>query len=177
MPKQKNIEKVKNLTEKLGKAKSVIFAEYTGLDANNMNMLRKELRAEGAEINIARNTLMRLALADAETSKEVAADMTEELSGQMMTLLSYEDAVTPLKKLVEFAKEHETPKVKLGLFEGRVLSVAEVEELSNLPSREELLARVVGGLKSPLSGFANVLGGTQRNFVYALSAIADQKSE
>lgn len=169
MPKQKNIEIVEALQEKLDKAKSVLFAEYTGLDANKMNELRKEIRAEGAEITIAKNTLMKLAL----PKKEIG----EKLNGQVMTVFSYEDAVSPLKRLVDFAKEHETPSLKIGLFEGKVTTAEKLAELSQLPSKEELLARVVGGLKSPISGIVNVLGGTQRNFVYALSAIAEKKGE
>jgi large subunit ribosomal protein L10 len=169
MPKQKNIEIVEALQKKLDKAKSVLFAEYTGLDANKMNELRKEIRAEGAEITIAKNTLMKLAL----PKKEIG----EKLNGQVMTVFSYEDAVSPLKRLVDFAKEHETPSLKIGLFEGKVTTAEKLAELSQLPSKEELLARVVGGLKSPISGIVNVLGGTQRNFVYALSAIAEKKGE
>ena len=192
MPKETNKQTVKTLKEKLAEAKSVIFAEYTGLDANRMNELRKQIRAEGAELNISKNTLMKIALSEKDEdarkqSQEKGSakaakqnhngDISERLKGQMMALFSYEDAVTPLRKLVEFAKEHETPSVKIGLFEGDVITAEKILELSELPSREELLAKVVGGLKSPLTGIVGVLGGTQRNFVYALSAIAEKRSE
>jgi large subunit ribosomal protein L10 len=173
MPKEQNKEKVKDLKEKLTEAKSVIFAEYTGLNANRMNELRKQIRSEGAELNISKNTLMKIAL----SKENHNGDIAKNLKGQMMALFSYEDAISPLKKLVEFAREHETPSVRIGLFEGNVITAEKIVELSELPSKKELLARVVGGLKSPLSGIANVLGGTQRNFVYALSAIAEKKGE
>jgi len=170
MPKQKNVEIVKNLKDKFEKAKSVVFAEYTGLDANSMNELRKEIKAEGAEISIAKNTLMKLALPK-------NGEIKDRLKGQMMTLFAYEDSITPLKKLVEFAEEYEAPSVKIGLFEGEITSADQIVQLSKLPSKEELIARIVRGIKSPLTGIVNVLGGTQRNFVYALSAIAEKKSE
>ena len=173
MPKETNKQTVKTLKEKLAEAKSVIFAEYTGLDANRMNELRKQIRAKGAELNISKNTLMKIAL----SKQNHNGDISERLKGQMMALFSYEDAVTPLKKLEEFAKQNETPSVKIGLFEGDVITAEKILELSELPSREELLAKVVGGLKSPLTGIVGVLGGTQRNFVYALSAIAEKRSE
>ena len=167
MPSEKNIKLVEELQEKLSKAKSVVFAEYTGLDANKLNSLRKEIRAEGAEISIAKNTLMKRILG--------REDLEEKLSGQICTIFSYEDAIAPLKKLVEFAKANELPVVKLGIFDGVLTSANQIEALSKLPSREELIAQVIGGLKSPLTGLVNVLGGPQRKLVYTLSAIAEKK--
>lgn len=174
MPNEQKKSKVQILKEKLEKAKSVVFVEYSGLEANKMNELRKEIRAEGAELTIAKNTLMKLALED---KLESIGEIREELVGQVMTLFSYEDAVTPLKKLAEFAKKHGVPSLKIGIFDGKIAQAAKLQALSELPSKEELLARVVGGMKSPITGFVNVLDGTQRNFVYALSAIADKKKE
>lgn len=179
MANTKNKEIVTNLKDKLENAKSIVFMDYTGLDANNLSELRKQIRAEGAELSIAKNTLMKLALTLSEKEKEKAgkpsAKLVEQLKGQVMALLSYEDAITPLKKLVEFAKARGVPVVKMGIFDGKMVSAAKIVELSDLPSKEELIARVVWGLKAPLSGITNVLGGTQRKFVYALSAIADKK--
>jgi large subunit ribosomal protein L10 len=167
MPNQKNIKLVEELQEKLSKAKSVVFAEYSGLDANKLNSLRKEIRETGAEISIAKNTLMKKVLE--------RDDLEEELSGQICTIFSYEDAISPLKKLVEFVKNNELPVVKLGIIDGVLTSASQIVELSKLPSREELIAQIVGGLKSPLSGIVNVLSGPQRKLVYALSAIAEKK--
>jgi len=180
MANTKNKETVANLKDKLENANSVVFIDYTGLDANKLGELRKQIRAEGAELSIAKNTLMKLALTLSEKKKEKvrgkpSAKLGEQLKGQVMTLLSYEDAITPLKKLVEFVKTVGVPVVKMGIFDGKVVSAEKIAELSSLPSKEELTARVVWGLKAPLSGITNVLGGVQRNFVYALSAIADKK--
>jgi len=172
----KNKEIVTGLGDKLEGAKSVVFVDYTGLDANKLNELRKQVRSEGAELSIAKNTLMKLALLE-KKGGEMAGKLAEKLKGQMMTLLSYEDAVAPLKKLVDFAKVYEVPVVITGIFDGKVVSAEKIAELSELPSREELLSRVVGGLKAPLAGVANVLGGTQRKFVYALSAISEKMSK
>jgi large subunit ribosomal protein L10 len=167
MPTQQKKDKVKELKQKLTDAKSVVFAEYTGLDAARMSQLRGEIREQGAEISIAKNSLMKIALQEAQ--------IEDHLEGQIMTLLSYEDAVTPIKKLVEFAKQNEVPKIKIGLFSGEVTNLAQLIKLSELPSREQLLGQLVGTLNAPLTGIVNVLGGNQRKLVYALAAIADKK--
>ena len=167
MPNKKNIKLAEELQEKLDKAKSIIFAEYTGLDANKFSLLRKEIRATGAEISIAKNTLMKRVLKREE--------LNGELSGQICTIFSYDDAISPLKALVEFIKVNELPVVKMGIFEGSLTSAEQIEELSKLPSREELVAQVIGGIKSPLTGLVNVLSEPQRKLVYALSAVAGKK--
>jgi len=167
MPTQQKKDKVEELKQKFSQASSVVFAEYKGLNANLLNELRKEIRAENAELTVAKNSLMGIAL----NKKELEG----QLEGQILTLFSYGDAITPLKKLFEFAKKYEVPAIKMGIFAGVITTVAKLEELSNLPSREVLLGQFVEALKSPLAGIVNVLGATQRNFVYALSAIADKK--
>lgn len=173
MPNNKNKELVAELTKKVADAKSIVFAEYHGLDANQISDLRKQLKESGSEMSVAKNTLVKIALKE----NNYNGDLEKELEGPVATFFGNEDAIAPIKILSDFAKKFELPKIKVGLVEGRVASASEIEVLSNLPSREELLARVVGGLKSPLSGFVNVLGGTKRNLVYVLSAIADKKSE
>ncbi len=162
------VKQVEDLREKISRAKSVIFAEYTGLDANKMNALRKDIKEKGAEITITKNTLMRRAL-DEES-------VGDELSGQILTVFSYEDPVSPLKKLVDFAKENEYPSIRIGLIEGAVASTGQILELSELPTKEELIARVVGGIRSPLTGIVNALSGPQRKLIYALSAVAEKKA-
>jgi len=175
MPNTKNKEIVAGLKDKLENAKSIVFMDYMGLDANKLGELRKQIRADGAELSIAKNTLMKLALSERKKEK-VSPKLIEQLKGQTMTLLSYEDAVAPLKRIVEFAKTYNTPAIKMGIFDGKEISEKEVSELSKLPSRDELIAQVVYGLRAPLTGIVSVLGGTQRKFVYALSAIAEKRS-
>lgn len=157
---------VAKLKEKMEGAKSIVFTEYHGLSATQISDLRMKLKAQGAETSVAKNKLLNIALDNDEV----------DLKGPTMTVFSYEDAVSVIKTLFDFSKENEKlPAIKAGIVEGRVINADELEVLSNLPSREQLLAQVVGGMKAPLSGFAGVLGGVQRSFVYALSAIAEQK--
>ncbi|MBI4091339.1 50S ribosomal protein L10 [candidate division WWE3 bacterium] len=165
MPNKKNLEKVEKLKEKIKNAKSVVFAEYKGLTANQANELRKKL-GDDSELEIAKNTLLKVSL------KDLGHDISEvekSFEGTTAALFAYSDPINPIKKLFEFIKTAALPIVKLGLMEGRFLTGAEVETLSKLPSREQLIARVLSGLNSPLTGFVNALTVTKRNFVNVLS--------
>jgi len=174
MPNEKKLEKVAELKEKISQAKSVVFAEYHGLNANQVNDLRAKVREAGGEMSVAKNTLVKIALQENNASSK---EIEEGLEGPVATFFGFEDPIAPIKALAEFAKKIELPKMKVGLVDGVVATAEKLAILSQLPSKEELLARVVGGMKSPLSGFVNVIGGTRKNLVYVLSAVAGKKSE
>ena len=188
MPNQKNIDTLNILKEKLAGAKSVIFAEYHGLTSNQVNDLRSKIKESGAEMSVAKNTLIKVALNEEnpvmKSSKELSAKIDEELKGPIATIFSYSDAIASIKVLAQFAqnlvaqgREVGLPKIKAGIIDGEFASAEKIGILSSLPSREELLAKLVGTLKSPLSGLVNVLNGNQRKLVYALSAIAKKRSQ
>ncbi len=172
MPNQKNTETVKVLREKVSKAKSIIFADFKGLAANNASDLRQQMHDQNAEVSVSKNTLLKIAL----NEEKVATDKLEEhLKGNTVAIFSYDDAIAPLKPLVEFAKKFELLKIKAAVINGIFADAAQVDTISKLPSREQLIAQVIGTMKSPLSGFVNVLSGSKRKFVYAIKAIADAK--
>ncbi len=173
MPNNKNIEIVKELREKAAKAKSVIFADFAGLKSNDTNELRAQMKEQKAEVSVSKNTLLKIAL----NEENINTTETEPLlKGNTVTIFSYEDAIAPIKALFEFAKKFEPLKVKAAIIDGKFNNAEQVEAISKLPSREQLLAQVVGTMKSPITGFVNVLNGSQRKFVYAMKAIADKKS-
>lgn len=174
MPNQKNIQIVENLKEKISRAKSITFAEYHGLSANDVNDLRSKIKENDAEMLIAKNTLLKIALNE---EKIDTSDIEEDLKGPTTAIFSYKDPIAPIKTLFDFAKTLELPKVKSAFIEGVYNTAQQVEILSQLPSREELLAQVARGFNSPLTGFANVIGGVQRKFLYALSALSNKKKE
>ena len=173
MPNQINKDIVKNLKEKVAKAKSVTFTDYIGLSANKVNDLRRELEDNGSEMIVAKNTLLRNALK--EEGVKDADKLTEHLKGPTAVIFSYNDATAPLKTIYTFIKNFELPKVKIGLFEGVLTSADQIEAISKLPSKEILIAQLLGALKSPLNGTVQVLSGVQRKFVFAVKAIADKK--
>ncbi len=163
---------VDSIENQLTKAEAVVFTNYQGLSANDITNLRTRLREKGAKASVLKNTLLKIAL----TNKKVSStELEKTLKGPTMVLFSFEDAVSTIKTAFEFAKENDAFEIKSGLFEGEYTSFTQLEVLSTLPGKEELLTKVVISMKSPITGFVRTLGGVQRNFVYALSAIAEQK--
>jgi large subunit ribosomal protein L10 len=174
MPNNKNVEIVEQLKDKLEKSKSVVFVDYQGLSASDVSALRSKISETGAEMAVAKNTLLEVALNEAKLDADKAQ---EALKGPTAAVFGYEDSVGPIKALFEFAKKLELPKIKSGFVDGLYTSFEQIEVLSKLPSREQLLGTVVSALNSPVAGFVNVLGGVPRKFVYAISAIAEKKEK
>lgn len=174
MPNDKNKTLVADLREKVAKAKAITFTEYTGLKATDLNDLRSKMRDIDAEVSVSKNTLMKLALREENVKVEEAE---KDLEGPTAVIFAYGDPVAPIKTLFDFIKKFELPKIKSAIFDGRYSTAAQVETISKLPSKEQLVAQVVGGMKSPLNGIVGALNGVQRKFVYAMAAVADKKKE
>lgn len=153
--------KVAEIKERLEKAQSVVLASYQGLTVGQDTNLRKSLREAGVEYKAYKNTLVTLA------AKELGFDgIVEYLEGPVSIAFGYEDATAPARILNGFAKENKKLELKATIVEGTVYSKEQAERLATIPSREVLLAKLLGSIKSPLS-----------NFAYLLSAIADKKEE
>ncbi len=161
-------QSVSNLKEKFERTESVVLTDYHGISVAQMQELKNELKPINAEFTVAKNTLL------GRASKEAKKELPEEnLKGPTAILLSFDDPIEPIKKLAEFIKKYELPKIKSGLFEGKLLTRDGVIELSKIPGKNELYAKVVGSLNSPISGLVNVLGGNMRGLVYVLNAIRE----
>jgi large subunit ribosomal protein L10 len=167
MPNKKNIASLADLKEKVAKAKSIVLMNYTGLTVAQQTKLRVEVKAAGGEFIVAKNTLVNLALNKPE--------LKDALGGQTGVLFSYTDEISALKKLVEFAKANEKPELKMGVMTDKVLSNAEVMELSKLPSKEQLIGMLMARLQGPAYGMVNVLTAGMKNLVYALNALKSKK--
>jgi large subunit ribosomal protein L10 len=136
-----------------------------------MTELRKQLREAGVDFKVVKNTLATIAANDVEMN-----NMTEFFSGPTAIAFGEEDAVSPAKILVEFAKDHEVIEIKAGILNGELISKEKVESLAEIPSREVLLAQAFAGMKAPLTGLVNVLQGNIRGLVQVLGQIRDQKA-
>lgn len=171
MPKtrQKKESEVAKLTDYLKRMKSVVIAGYAGLKVKDVTVLRKELKKEGVAYMATKKTLLKRALADAG----VALDISGLKSGIALAF-GFEDEVAPAKLLATFRKEHEQLALLGGMVGTATYSSEQVEALAKLPSRLELLAKIVGSLQAPLTGFVRVASGPQRGFVQVLSAKAQQ---
>lgn len=160
------------LTDKYGKSKSVVFARYMGLTVNDMHALRRALREQDNEMIIAKKTLIRLMMQQAKLD----ASTVDSMESGVAVVFGYTDEVAPAKVLANFAKKHEMVGLYGGVLEQRYISAAAVTHLATLPSKQELLAKIVGSLQSPIAGFVNMLGGTMCGFVTVLSKIKEQKA-
>ncbi len=164
-------EVVEGISGKMKAAKAMVFADYRGLTVEQDTELRSALRKAGVEYKVVKNTLARFA------AKENGLDgLDTYFNGPTAMASSDSDPVAPAKILSEYAKKYDKLELKAGVVEGRIIDVNGIKSLAELPSREVLIARVLGGLNAPISGFVNVLNGNIRGLVVALNAIAEQKA-
>ncbi len=161
---------VEEFSAKLTTAKAAFLADYRGMDVEEANALRNKLRVAGIEYSVVKNTLLRLAAKD--TSFEC---LGEYMTGPTAIAIAQDDPVAPAKALTEFAKTSKFFELKAAVLEGNLLSDADIKNLADLPSREELLAKVLGSINAPVSNFVGVLAAVPRSLVQVLGAIRDQK--
>jgi len=166
-PNAKNQATIAQLNDKVAQAKSIVITDFSGTSVNQQVDLRAKLKAAGGELIVAKNTLIDLAVGKGK--------LTASLHGMNAAVFSYADPVAPVKVLFEFHKKNEKLTIKQGYMDDRVLSENEVEALSKLPSKTELLAQLLWVLNSPATGLVNVLNAGPRNLVYALSAISKKE--
>jgi large subunit ribosomal protein L10 len=172
VPTPKKYQEVEEITELLKGSSLTILTNYRGLTVSAMQGFRKDLRQHGASFRVVKNTLTGIAADNADMS-----DIREFLEGPTAIVTSGEDPVGPAKATRELARTSRILEIKAAVLEGSLIPAEEVERLATLPSREELLAKVVGGLNSPLAGMVGVLSGPIRSLAYVLQARASQLEE
>jgi large subunit ribosomal protein L10 len=159
-----------NLNERFSKAAVVIVTDYKGLDVTSINDLRRKLRQEEVEFQVAKNSL--LIRASQETDVALIKDA---FKGPSAVAMSYGDPVAPAKILTEFAKENNVFEIKVGVMDGKILDANSIKALSALPSREVLLGIFVSTLNSVPTGFVRTLAEIPRRLLNVLQAVKDQK--
>lgn len=173
MKKEDKATAVAELTEKFGRARLAILTECAGLPVNQVTELRKQLRGVKAEYKVIKNTLA--ARASSGTS---LAPLKEHFKGPAAVILGYDDPVTPTKVLKDFLgteKRDEKLKILLGVLEGKLLQVAQLNEVARLPKKEVLVAMLLSALQGPARGLVFALSGIVRKLVYVITAIQDTK--
>lgn len=163
--------KVTDLVADLKAMKSIVFANYEKLPVSDIEALRKLCRAEGVSYTVAKKTLLKKAMAEAGLTIDPKA-----IEGNFATLIAMTDEVAPAKIAVKFAKDHEALTVKGGVLDGALVDAKAIVALSKLPGKQELLAKLVGSLNAPVSGFVNVLAGNLRGLVTVLTRIQESKA-
>lgn len=153
--------KVAEIKEKLEKANSVVLSKYQGLTFEEDTILRKNLREAGVEYKVYKNTLVTLA------AKELGLEgIVEYLEGPVAIAFGYEDVTVAARVLNDFAKDHKKLELKAGIVEGEIYDTNKIKQLATIPSKEVLIAKLLGSIKSPISSFARVI-----------NAIAESKAE
>lgn len=167
-PNKKKVDQVQLLQDKISKAKSAVIVDYQGLTVSEKTTLLQQVSDAGGEFLVAKNTLMHIALGKKD-------ELKDSFQGMNGILFGNDDAVAPIKALMDFHKKTEKLVVKKGVMDDKVLSESQVVALSALPSKDELIAQLMRTLQGPATGLVNVLQAGPRNLVYALNAIAEKK--
>jgi large subunit ribosomal protein L10 len=169
--KQKKVQVVAEMTEKVAKAKGLVFTNYQGLTHLQIEDFKKGLRKLDAEYAITKNRLMKRAL---ESQNHKIDD--NALDQPTATLYLYGDPITPLKNLAKMMKDLKMPSIKFGIMEGQMLDEKQVIKLSTLPPKEILLAQLMAMMQSPLTGLHRSLNWNIQKFVMTLKAIEEKKN-
>jgi len=163
-------ELVSALHEKFEQKKILVLVDYKGLNVTKINDLRSKLRQAGIEFKVVKNTL--LIRAAEQTNVDL---LRQQFEGPSAVAMSYDDPVAPAKVLCEFAKDNDKLQIKAGVMDGSILDADGIKRLSELPSREVLLATVLGTMNAVPTGLVRALNNVPERLVYALKAINDQK--
>ena len=161
---------VADLHDRLARSAVVIVTDYKGLDVAAVTDLRRQLRASEVEFQVVKNTLLVRAAEDTDT-----ALVQDQFKGPSAIAISYEDPVAPAKILTSFAKENEKLEIRAGVMAGKVLDLSAIKALSNMPSREQLLAQLLSAMQGVPTSLVRVLAALPQKLVYALNAIKEQK--
>jgi large subunit ribosomal protein L10 len=170
--KKRKDELVNQYVELLNQSRAVFLTEYTGLDVKQMQELRSEVRKVDGAYHVTKNTLLRLALE--ESGRPVPVDL---LAGQSGTGFALSEAPSLARVLTDFAKDQEELKIKGGILGTELLTAAQVEDLANLPSLDELRAQIIGLLQAPARNIAMTVASGIRQVVNVLDAYAKSEDE
>ena len=164
-------EVVAEVSARLAKAQAVVLAEYRGLPVEDITVLRSQARASGVYLRVLKNTLARRA---------VQGTPFEKLADQMVGPLAYgisEDPVSAAKVLSAYAKGNDKLVIKGGAMPNQVMTAKEIGQLATMPSREELLAKLLGTMQAPVAKFVQTLNEVPSKFVRTVAAVRDQKEK
>ncbi len=161
---------VEMIKENLEKAQSVVFVDYRGLTVEEDTALRKKLREAGVEYKVLKNTLIKRAADELSIT-----GLDEHLNGPTAVAFGNTDPAAPAKIIGEYIKQTKKMEVKCGLVDKKYIDAKGVEALAEIPSKEVLVAKLLGSMNAPITGLVSVLSGTLRKLVYAINAVKEQK--
>ncbi len=172
MATQEKIAEVQAITERMEKSQSMVLADFSGLTVEQMTRFRSQCREKAVECRVVKNRLAKIACDNSGMTV-----MKDHLKGPTAILFGLESQVDAAKIVVDFAKENEAMGIKGGLVDGQYLDPKQVVALSKVPGREELYAKIMGSLNSPVTGLAMAMNGVVAGLARCIDAVAKQKAE
>lgn len=169
--KEKKSQQIAELSEQFSKSKAIVLTDYKGLTVAEIAELRRVLKEVGVEYKVVKNTLCGIAAKG--TPVEPARDF---FVGPTGIAFGFEDPIAAAKKILEYAEKNEKFKVKSGIIEGKLCTVADIKAMSKLPPKNVLLGMLAGAMQAPASKLAGALNATLLQFAYALEALKNKKS-
>jgi large subunit ribosomal protein L10 len=172
MARPEKVAEVQAIAERIQNAQSMVLADFTGLTVDQMTTFRRTCREKAVECRVVKNRLARIAADNAKM--EI---MKDHLNGPTAILFGPESQVDPAKVVVDFAKDNEAMTVKGGFVDGKYLDSSQIVALSKIPGRDELIAKMMGSINSPLSGLAATMNGVVAALTRTIDAVGKQKAE
>jgi len=157
---------LKDLKEKIAKQKAIIFIDFSGLKVKDLSGLRRKLKAADCQLKVAKKTLMGIAFKGAKIEVEA-----KKLPGEVALVFGYKDPISPAKIVYQFAAMNPSLKILGGFFENKFRELEEIITLAQLPTREELLVRLVGSIQAPVSNFVRILEANIKGLIYVLTKV------
>ncbi|MBI4101098.1 50S ribosomal protein L10 [Candidatus Microgenomates bacterium] len=164
---------VQELAELFGQSQLTVLVDYRGLEVEAMQELRRQLKAQGGNLKVAKKTLMQRALAKNQPLRGIDIDAVE---GAIALAFGFDDEVTPAQIVENFAKANPALEIKGGITaDGRLMSIEKVKYLASLPSKPQLLGQLVATMAAPVRGLVSVLGGNLRGLVQVLNGYSQKQ--
>ena len=170
MPTAKKEAAISQLRDRLANSKNLFFTNYTGLTVEEITKLRRELRKDGSTYSVVKNTLFSIAAGD-----DLAKQIESLMAGPTGVVFAGSDPVAPAKAIKTFSDDVKTLEVKAAYIDGTLVGSAQVNVLAALPPKDQLIAKMIGSLASPLRGLVTVLSGNTSGLVRALNALREQR--
>ena len=164
-------EKIDAIKSKIEKAQVAIVTEYQGFTVEDITKLRREIQKGGGDYMVTKNTLAKIAVKGTEYEL-----LTDKLTGPIAIAFGFEDPVSPAKAVAKFIKESKKGTIVGAVLDGNWLTDAETKALAELPTKEELFAKMLGSINSPASGIANSINAVMPQLTRAMAAVRDQKA-
>jgi large subunit ribosomal protein L10 len=169
-PRPEKVQEIDELKEILSNSTSAIIADYRGLNVKAMSTLRKRLRESDAGVRVVKNTLLKRA-----ASGMPAETLVSDIEGPTALAYTSGDPVNVAKTLTTFVREFKQFQIKGGLADGHIMDPKQITTLATMPSRQVLIAQVVGGLQGPVASFVRTMEQLYGGLVYTLQGVADKK--